>query len=106
MSKDIDLAKSGYVIFTDAAAYEIVHEQARDDLGLPRIGFRAGRLAPDKQQTIAVALTRDNAADVLDFKVATYIDNRFWPDGLLDTFTFLTKEEVVDYFPVSIDDPP
>ena len=104
MSKDIiDLSKSGYVVFTDAAAYEIVHKEARDALGLPRIGFRVGRLAPDKQQTIAVALTRDNVVDVLDFSVATYIDNRFWPNGLLDTFTFLTKEEVSDHFP---DDPP
>ena len=90
----------GYVLFPDAAAYEIRHVRAREALGLPRVGFRAGRPAPDRQQTVSVAGFRTNRVNGDDPKVLVYIQRVFWPSDTLTDLVFLTKDAVTDYLPL------
>ena len=92
----------GYVMFADTAAYEVVHLQARTALGLPRTGRRGGILAPDRQKTTGVAPFRTNLVDLDDRKVVVFIQSEFWPSDLVRDFTFLTQNDVVDYFPPDI----
>lgn len=93
----------GYVLFADAATYEEAHVQGRTALGLPRVGFRAGRLAPDRQHTIDVAPFRTNQVDGGDSQVVVYVDNRFWPSDVITDFVFFKRDQVTDYFPPAVD---
>ena len=96
------MAKDGYVMFTNAAEYEVMHAQGRTALGLPRTEIHNGRLAPDKQKTIDVALHRTNQINLDDAKVVVHIESGFWPAILIQDLIFLTRAEVADYFPQDI----
>lgn len=90
-------------MFADADEYEVMHVQGRAALGLPRTGRRGEKLAPSKQKTTDVALHLTNHLDLDDPSVVVHIQSRFWPANLIKDLTFLTRDEVADYFPSNAD---
>lgn len=90
-----------YAIFADAATFETTHAQARTALNLPRVGRRNGILAPDRQQTVAVADFREKRVSP-DGTVVAAIEPRLWPADVVSSLTLLTRAEVADYLPEEI----
>lgn len=86
----------GYVIFSSEAVFNTVHETAKAAAGLPRVGNVNGIPAPENQQTIEITSCTSHPTDGT---VVAFINGNWFEDQKAG-FTFKTKEEVTEYFPV------
>ena len=86
----------GYVIFSSEAAFNTAHEAAKTTMGLPKVGNVNGIPAPENQQTTEITSCVSHPTD----GTAVASIGGGWPEDQKAGFTFNTKEEVAEYFPV------
>lgn len=93
----------GWVIFPTESDYQLIHNAEKLAQSYPLVSRRRGKVRAQYGLTHDIALPRPKIQGTLDRTVAVHIIPKYWPTTNLRRYTFLTRDQVSEYFNPDLD---